>query len=99
MTIAILIITIVALSFAIVAMVFFSLKAPTGGAIFATLALFLALAEVKAFQFRKMGASPMVMPPTTVTSAPGKEEDWPPVLSSVRSISAVQGAVVSTELG
>jgi len=99
MTVAILIITIVALSFAIVAMVFFSLKAPTGGAIFATLALFLALADVKAFQFRKMGASPMVMPPTTVTSAPVKEEDWPPVLSSVGSISAVQGAVVSTELG
>jgi membrane fusion protein, multidrug efflux system len=99
MTIAVLIITIVALSFAIAAIAFFSLKAPTAGAIFATLALFLALADVKAFQFRKMGASPMVMPPTTVTSAPAKEEDWPPVLSSVGSISAVQGAVVSTELG
>src|SRR3981189_1767260 len=99
MTMAILIITIVALSFAIAAIVFFGLKAPTAGAIFATLALFLALADVKAFQFRKMGASPMVMPPTTVTSAPVKEEDWPPVLSSVGSISAVQGAVVSTELG
>src|SRR2546421_4453258 len=46
-----------------------------------------------------MGASPMVMPATTVTSAPVKEEDWPPILSSVGSISAVQGAVVSTELG
>jgi len=40
----------------------------------------------------------MTMPPTTVSSAPVKEEDWPPVLSSVGSISAVQGAVVSTEL-
>jgi membrane fusion protein (multidrug efflux system) len=28
-----------------------------------------------------------------------KEEDWPPVLSAVGSISAVQGAVISTELG
>src|SRR5205809_2037575 len=46
-----------------------------------------------------MASSPMTMPPTTVTSAPVKEEDWPPVLSSVGSISAVQGAVVSTELG
>jgi Membrane-fusion protein len=61
--------------------------------------LFFTLADVKAFQFRKMASSPMTMPPTTVTSAPVKEEDWPPVLSSVGSISAVQGAVVSTELG
>ena len=99
MTIAVLIITIVALLFAIAAMVFFKLKAPTAGAIFGTLALFFALADVKAFQFRKMASSPMTMLPTTVTSAPVKEEDWPPVLSSVGSISAVQGAVVSTELG
>src|SRR4029453_14710229 len=61
--------------------------------------LFLVLADVKAFQFRTMGASPMMMPPTTVSSAPAKEEDWPPILSAVGSISAVQGAVVSTELG
>jgi len=99
MTIAILIITIVALLFATAAIVFFNLRAPTPGAIFATLALFLALADVKAFQFRKMGASPMMMPATTVTSAPAKEEDWPPILSAVGSISAVQGGVVSTELG
>jgi membrane fusion protein, multidrug efflux system len=99
MTIAVLIITIVALLFALAAVVFFRLKAPTAGAIFATLALFLALADVKALQFRKMGASPMMMPPTTVTSASAKEEDWPPILSAIGSISAVQGAVVSTELG
>jgi membrane fusion protein, multidrug efflux system len=99
MTIAVLIITIVALLFALAAVVFFRLKAPTAGAIFATLALFLALADVKALQFRKMGASPMMMPPTTVSSAPAKEEDWRPILSAVGSISAVQGAVVSTELG
>jgi membrane fusion protein (multidrug efflux system) len=35
----------------------------------------------------------------TVTSATVKEEDWPPVLSAVGSVSAVQGAVVSSELG
>jgi len=40
-----------------------------------------------------------MMPPTTVSSAPVKEEDWSPILSSVGSISAVQGAIVSTELG
>jgi membrane fusion protein (multidrug efflux system) len=99
MTIAILIITILALSFAIAAAVFFGLKAPTAGAIFGTLALFLALADVKAFQFRKMAGSPMTMPPTTVSSAVVKEEDWAPTLSAVGSISAVQGAIVSTELG
>jgi len=99
MTIAVLIITILTLLFAIAAIVFFSLKAPTAGAIFGTLALFLALADVKAFQFRKMGASPMTMPPTTVSSAVVKEEDWAPTLSAVGSISAVQGAIVSTELG
>ena len=63
MTIAVLIITIIALLFAIAAMVFFRLKAPTVGAVFATLALFLALADVKAFQFRKMASSPMTIPP------------------------------------
>ena len=99
MTIAVLIITILTLLFAIAAIVFFSLKAPTAGAIFGVLALFLALADVKAFQFRKMGASPMTMPPTTVSSAIVKEEDWAPTLSAVGSISAVQGAIVSTELG
>jgi len=99
MTIAVLIITILTLLFAIAAIVFFSLKAPTAGAIFGVLALFLALADVKAFQFRKMGASPMTMPPTTVSSAVVKEEGWAPTLSAVGSISAVQGAIVSTELG
>jgi len=41
----------------------------------------------------------MVPPPETVTSAVVKEEDWAPTLSAVGSISAVQGAVVSSELG
>ena len=99
MTIAVLIITIFVLLFAIAAIVFFKLKAPTAGAVFAILALFFTLADLKAFQFRKMGASPMTMPPTTVSSGVVKEEDWAPTLSAVGSISAVQGAIVSTELG
>ena len=61
MTIAVLIITIFALLFALAAMVFFKLRAPTAGAIFAILALFFTLADVKAFQFRKMASSPMTM--------------------------------------
>src|SRR5216117_3896239 len=54
---------------------------------------------IKFLQIRKMMSTPMVMPPTTVSSATVKEEDWAPTLSAVGSISAVQGAVVSSELG
>jgi membrane fusion protein (multidrug efflux system) len=54
---------------------------------------------IKALQIRKMMSTPMVVPPTTVSSATVKEEDWAPTLSAVGSISAVQGAVVSSELG
>ena len=99
MTIAIFIITIAAALFVLGAIAFFKLRARAAGAVFGMLALFFVLADMKAFQFRKMASSPMVMPATTVTSAPTKEEDWPPVLSAVGSVSAVQGAIVSTELG
>jgi len=54
---------------------------------------------IKALQIGKMMSSPKVMPVTTVTSAPVKEEDWAPMLSAVGSVSAAQGAVVATELG
>lgn len=99
MTIAIVIITILAALFTLGAIVFFTkLRAPIAGAVFGILALFFVLADVKALQIRKMTSSPMVMPATTVTSAVAKEEDWAPTLSSVGSISAVQGAMVATEL-
>jgi membrane fusion protein (multidrug efflux system) len=63
------------------------------------LAIFALLAGIKVLQIVKMtSAGGGGMPPTTVTSAEVKEEDWPPILSAVGSISAVQGAVVSTEL-
>jgi membrane fusion protein, multidrug efflux system len=61
--------------------------------------LIVILFGIKAMQIGKMMSSPMVMPPTTVSSAVAKEEDWAPVLSAIGSVSAVQGAVVSTELG
>jgi membrane fusion protein (multidrug efflux system) len=54
---------------------------------------------IKALQIGKMMSSPKMMPLVTVTSAPVKEEDWPPKLSAVGSVSAAQGAVISTELG
>jgi membrane fusion protein (multidrug efflux system) len=61
-------------------------------------ALLVLLFLIKGLQIATMMKMPHQMPPTTVTSAPVKEEDWPPVLSAVGSISAVQGAVVSAEL-
>ena len=41
----------------------------------------------------------MVPPPVTVTSAVVREENWSPVLPAIGSVSAVQGAIVATELG
>jgi len=63
------------------------------------IALVVIIVGIKALQIGKMMSTPMVMPPTTVSSATVKEEDWAPTLSAVGSISAVQGAVVSSELG
>jgi membrane fusion protein, multidrug efflux system len=63
-------------------------------------AIFLILAAIKAMQIKKMvSGGDMGMPPTTVTSAEVKQENWPTLLSAVGSVSAVQGAIVSTELG
>jgi membrane fusion protein (multidrug efflux system) len=62
-------------------------------------AILIFVVGIKALQIIKMMSSPKMMPVTTVTSAPVKEEDWAPRLSAVGSVSAVQGAVVSTELG
>src|SRR5438067_12995827 len=70
-----------------------------GVAIGGLVAVVIILVGVKVMQIAKMMSSPMVMPATTVTSAPVKEEDWAPILSAVGSVSAVQGAVLSTELG
>jgi membrane fusion protein (multidrug efflux system) len=62
-------------------------------------ALVLLLVLIKAMQIGKMMSMKPPMPVETVTSAVAKEEDWAPALSSVGTISAVQGAVVSSELG
>ena len=63
------------------------------------LAIFAVLAAIKALQIVKMtSGGGGGTPPTTVTSAEVKQENWAPLLAAVGSISAVQGAVVSTEL-
>lgn len=68
-------------------------------AILGIVAAFVVLIGIKALQIAKMKSAPMVMPPTTVASAVVKQEEWPPILSAVGSVSAVQGAIVSSELG
>src|SRR2546423_1334881 len=48
--------------------------------------------------FKMVSAGDEGMPPTTVTSAEVKQENWPPLLSAVGSITPVQGATISSEL-
>src|SRR5438270_10263924 len=67
-------------------------------AIAGLIVLVVLLLGIKVMQIVKMASSPRVMPATTVTSAVVKEEDWAPILSAVGSVSAVQGAILSTDL-
>ena len=72
-----------------------------GIAIGGLVALVVLLVGIKGLQIAKMMATgkEMTPPPVTVTSAVVKEENWPPILSAVGSVSAVQGAIVAIELG
>jgi len=74
-------------------------RGPMGMAIGGLVVLVIILVGIKVMQIAKMMGSPMTMPPTTVSSTVVKEEDWAPTLSAVGSVSAVQGAIVATELG
>src|SRR5262245_54192161 len=76
-----------------------SSRRPVLAAVLGLLAIFFVLAGIKALQIKKMTSGDFQLPPTTVTSATVKQETWASILSAVGSISAVQGAVVSTELG
>ena len=100
MIIVITVVTALVILFGLIAFRRFRAGGITSGAIFAVLAVFLLLIDLKALQFRAMAAmgAKMAPPPMTVTSAVVKEEDWAPVLSAVGSVSAVQGAVLSTDL-
>lgn len=55
---------------------------------------------MKISQFKAMGAhgAAMVMPPTTVTAAPAKQETWGNSLSAPGSLEAVQGVTVAAEV-
>jgi len=84
---------------ALVAFLRFRSGRTTAGSGWAVAAVLLLLVDLKASQIRKMTATPFTMPPTAVSSVVVKAEDWATRLSAVGSISAVQGTMVSTELG
>jgi membrane fusion protein, multidrug efflux system len=73
-------------------------KRYVAGTVCAMFVVFFVIADVKLAQFRKMTSAPMIMPPTTVTSAPVQKADWQPILTAVGSINPVQGAMISAEL-
>lgn len=63
------------------------------------LAFALFVVGTKVLQFKAMAAGgPMAFPPSTVTSAEAKTQDWQPTLSTVGSLTAVQGVMVAAEL-
>jgi membrane fusion protein (multidrug efflux system) len=97
--IVVMMLSVAAMFFALLAVLSFRWQRRVPGAAFSVLCLLLVLADVKASQIKKMASTPFAVPPTAVSSVPVKEEDWAPVLPAVGSISAVQGAIVSTELG
>ncbi|HEX7517241.1 MAG TPA: efflux RND transporter periplasmic adaptor subunit [Chthoniobacterales bacterium] len=68
-------------------------------AIGALVAVFLIVAGIRALQIVKMVRTKPPIRLETVSSAVVQEADWAPVLSSVGTISPVQGATVATELG
>ena len=70
-----------------------------GVAVGGLIALIIVIVGIKGLQIGKMMSTPNVMPPTTVSSATVKDEDWAPTLSAVGSLSAVQGAIIAAELG
>ena len=58
--------------------------------------LFIAIKGLQIFKMVSAGGDGM--PPTTVTSAEVKQENWAPLLSAIGSIAPVQGATISSEL-
>ena len=56
------------------------------------------LAGIKVMQFRKMGATPFMLPPDTVTTAQAREDTWAPALKAVGSLAAVEGTTLCNEL-
>jgi membrane fusion protein (multidrug efflux system) len=77
-----------------------SQKGPIFWVVLGLVGLFLLFAGIKVLQILTMvsAGKKMVPPPTTVTSAIVKQNDWQPILSAVGSVSPVQGALISAEI-
>jgi membrane fusion protein (multidrug efflux system) len=75
-------------------------KKPLIFAIAGVVVLIVLLIGIKAVQFSAMFAQTkkMVPPPTTVTSAPVKNESWEAALTAVGTLNAVQGVTLAAEL-
>jgi membrane fusion protein (multidrug efflux system) len=74
-------------------------RKPMGKALIGVVVIIAVLGGIKTWQIRAMvSGGEQGMPPTTVTSAEVKQENWPPLLSAIGSISPVQGATISSEL-
>jgi hypothetical protein len=89
-----------AILFAVLAFFCFRWRRYAPGVVFGLISLFLLIADIKAFQFRKMMAAGanVSMPPESVASAEVVEKEWPAVLKAVGSITPVQGAMLSAEV-
>ncbi|HVW22014.1 MAG TPA: efflux RND transporter periplasmic adaptor subunit [Opitutaceae bacterium] len=57
-----------------------------------------AVVLIKVSQIKTMIATPYAMPPDTVSTARAAQSDWQPELSSVGTLNAVQGVMVSAQL-
>ena len=79
---------------------FYFIKTRWRVTILALVAILGSIAGIKALQIRKMIAqgAHATMPAEAVSTAVASEEDWPPTLTAVGTLSAVQGVTVSAEL-
>jgi membrane fusion protein, multidrug efflux system len=67
-------------------------------AIFAVIALVAVIAILKISQLKTLGAAKQVVPPESVSTTQVKSEVWQQTLTSVGSLTAVQGVTVAAEL-
>lgn len=68
-------------------------------AVLLVLVIFGTLAGIKVFQIRKLINTPWAIPPETISTAVVHEEHWQDSLPAVGSIAAVQGVMLTPEIG
>jgi membrane fusion protein, multidrug efflux system len=100
MNIIITVITLVGVGLLVALFVFYLFRLKAGMTVAGILLVLASIASIKALQIGTMIAAGAhaTMPAEAVSTAVAKEEDWPPTLTAVGSLSAVQGVTVSAEL-